>query len=757
MTSHWQLQPIFGSYLLVFALVAAMLLLLPIGPSFANLSIARRRWLTILRGLLVLLMLLAMLRPARVSTKRHVQTAQLLVLFDASLSMTVSDAEGGRARWQVQHEMLQRALPQLANMGENFQVELLAFADGLQPQPHTDGTFRLQAKPIGEATDIGGAIHDAIQRHPGKRLAAVVLISDGAQRAPSSNVPPQQAARQLDRRATPLYTIAIGQSRDQSQSRDVAIENLQDQYSVFVKNEFVLRVGVRIQGYVNQSVPVKLEVEDEAGNVESIGPYDLRATRDSQVVMVEFSYRPQKAGQYQLRVSAEVQPGETGNNNQLTAFLNVREGGLRVLLLTSALLHEEQKFLRRSLDESVDIELDFQPIDVLTQPQWPLDLQADVPLEEYDVFLIGDLDASAIRNDNWQRIADLVAEGRGLMMYGGAYSFGPGGYGDTPLAEVLPVAMNRFERQPIDPRVAIRSDVHIAGPLTMLPTSDHAITHIARDEGNLAAWKSLQPLWGANRLGRLQDRAVVLAETQDGDPLLVQGSYVLGRVLALATDSTHRWWRHGQQAAHKKFWRQAILWLARRDQQQVTDVWISLPQRRFLSGSRIVFQTGLNDEDGDPITDTDFAATLTLPSGEVTEAIDLSTDDDGMRGVITNAREPGIYRLRVRALDDSTEIGSQYVHFVVLRRNLELNDPAANPGLLDSLARMTERLGGKAIAPEQFPKLLETIKASPPSDEIETQSKWQLGDTAADAWSFFLLLVGLLGSEWYLRKRWGLV
>ncbi len=48
-------------------------------------------------------------------------------------------------------------------------------------------------------------------------------------------------------------------------------------------------------------------------------------------------------------------------------------------------------------------------------------------------------------------------------------------------------------------------------------------------------------------------------------------------------------------------------------------------------------------------------------------------------------------------------------------------------------------------------------ETSPPSDEIETQSKWQLGDTAWDAWSFYLLLVGLLGSEWYLRKRWGLV
>ena len=67
------------------------------------------------------------------------------------------------------------------------------------------------------------------------------------------------------------------------------------------------------------------------------------------------------------------------------------------------------------------------------------------------------------------------------------------------------------------------------------------------------------------------------------------------------------------------------------------------------------------------------------------------------------------------------------------------------------------RVGGKAIAAEQLPELLKQIKATPPQDEIETQSKWQMGDTSLDAWSFFLLLVGLLTAEWFLRKRWGMV
>ncbi len=50
-------------------------------------------------------------------------------------------------------------------------------------------------------------------------------------------------------------------------------------------------------------------------------------------------------------------------------------------------------------------------------------------------------------------------------MLGGFQSFGPGGYDDTPLANVLPVGMDRFERQ--QPDEPIRTDLHWPGPLKM--------------------------------------------------------------------------------------------------------------------------------------------------------------------------------------------------------------------------------------------------------------------------------------------------
>ncbi len=756
MSASWQLQPIFGSYLLVAALVAVMLLLLFISPTFGQLSKPRKRWLVILRSAIAILLAIGMLRPALVKTDRQTQQALVLVLFDASRSMDYRDGDGGKTRWDDQQSLLRAAIPHLEAMGDDFEVELVAFSSGIEPQPKANNKLSIFAKPIGGETDIGQAINEVLQRHLGKRLAGVILISDGAQRAIVAETPPQQAAKQLDRRATPLYTIAIGRSRDQSQSRDVAIENLQDEYSVFVKNEFALRVGIKIQGYVNKPIPVTLVVEDEQGNRENAGTRELVASQGSQVVMADFNYRAEKAGQYRLYVEAERQEGELIENNSATAFLKVRDGGLRVLLLSSSLL-QEPKFIRRSLDESQEIELDYQLINVLTRPNWPIDIESRVTLSDYDVFIVGDLDVSALAQKNWATIAELVEAGRGFMMYGGFHSFGPGGYASTPVGDMLPVELTRIEREP-DPTKATRTDRHLAGDIKVVPTTTSSITHLAPDDENIQAWAELKPMPGANKFDQLKDQAVVIAQTEDGQPLLLQSSYVGGRILASAFDSTYRWWQYGQQEAHKRYWRQAILWLARRDKQEANSVFIDLPQRRFMARSKVTFTTGLTDEVGDSILDADLNATLTLPDGQ-TVVVPLANTEAGFQGVVpaTQTDNAGVYRIQVQALDGQNIIASSYSDIVIVKEDFELSDPAANPGLLDLLAKITSRVGGKAIAPEQLLSLIDDIKANPPQNELELQSKWQLGDTWWDAWGAFGMLVALLSVEWFLRKKWGLV
>ena len=58
----------------------------------------------------------------------------------------------------------------------------------------------------------------------------------------------------------------------------------------------------------------------------------------------------------------------------------------------------------------------------------------------------------------------------------------------------------------------------------------------------------------------------MLAESDQKQPLLISQMSGDGRVLAFAGDSTWHWWMRGFDAAHKRFWRQIILWLAKKDE-----------------------------------------------------------------------------------------------------------------------------------------------------------------------------------------------
>ena len=86
-------------------------------------------------------------------------------------------------------------------------------------------------------------------------------------------------------------------------------------------------------------------------------------------------------------------------------------------------------------------------------------------------------------------------------------------------------------------------------------------------------------------------------------PLLVAGQSGDGRVLAFAGDSTWRWQMAGFGDAHRRFWRQCVLWLAKKDEQTEGRVWIRLAGRRVMRGTRVDFDVGAENAQGEPIDD----------------------------------------------------------------------------------------------------------------------------------------------------------
>lgn len=750
---RFSIAPIVGWWLVV-PLAVVLLALLVLGPARDRTSRGRRSVLVFLRLMVILLVVFGMLRPTLVWTKVTKQAATLLVLLDRSRSMLVTDMVGKKSRWEAATAALRDSLSAFDDLAKDLDVKFYEIDEQARDIDYTPGKLELGGEPDGLQTAIGSSLDQVIKAQAGKRLAGVILLSDGAQRAYAPHdLPPQVPARRMADLGYRLYTVPFGQGRGPGQTRDVALDELLVPGTVFVKNQLPVTAVVRVEGLENQAFPVQLLIETSPGKMEVVATKQVTAKQDGERITVEQQYVPVTPGEIKLTVNVPPQPGELlTSNNEVSTFVTVLKGGLNVLYLEGTLAGE-QKFLRWSLDSSPDIKLDTVLILHADKPETrPADLAEKFQPGKYDVYLIGDLDSIAFKPEELELLAKAVERGAGFMMLGGLHSFGAGGYGGTPLARVLPIEFNRLERQNFGEKV--REDLHLPGPLRIVPTakglSQYLMMLAAGD--NVAAWRQLPPLVGANRFSGLKPTANILAESQDKQPLLVASDYGNGRVLAFAGDSTWRWWMLGLEAEHKRFWRQVILWLARKDETSEGAVWIKLGQRRYSPGSRVDFTVGAETAQGQSMEDAQFDAHLVLPGGKRAD-VRLRRESEAkgqMAGTFLETQAVGDYTLVVEATRERQPIGTARARFLVFEQDLELNNPAADVGALESLAAMTS---GKTVAPEQLPGLLEQIKAGTKQLEVETQSK----DTLWDNWKFFLCFVCLLVLEWFLRKKWGLV
>ncbi len=609
-------------------------------------------------------------------------------------------------------------------------------------------------------TAIGSNMRDANQRESGKQLAGVFLLTDGAQNSQAPrDLPPQTVARELASLGTPLFTIVYGQGRAAGQTRDVAVTEAIGDREVYVKNLYTMSGSVRSDGFVKQDVPVRLEWETApgSGKMEIVGATKIHADQDGALLPVEFTYLPQFSGEFKVTLRAAEMPGElVKSNNELSTFVTVLKGGLNVLYIEGE-LRVEQRYLRRALDSSPNIHVDYLWIDQHNEKTWKQDLSRQFAKGKYDVIILGDVDSAVFRPEDLQALRDRVREGTGLLTLGGYHTYWLGDYQGTVLADVLPfvptkdILLHQGINEPVS---TTRTGQHIFSPLKMRPATPFGmqspLMQLDAPEKNAAAWDALPPLDGANILPALKPAAHLLAESPDGKPLLVSQEIDAGRVLSFAGDSTWRWYLKGHQTEHKRFWRQAIFWLARKAPDDA--VWVQLEQRRFMPGGRVEFTAGAKSPDGQPIGDAAFTAEIVRPDGSK-RAVALGRVAEKATGSFVDTSQAGDYTVVVTATQNGAPLGQAKARFLVYEQDLELTNAAARPDLLTSLAAMTQSAGGRSLAPEQLADLLRELQQKPRQFLVESEEK----HTPWDRWWFLALFIALLSVEWFLRKKWGLV
>jgi Putative glutamine amidotransferase len=737
------LKPIGGSYILVI-LVSIAVLTLTIWAYWPQLKTTSGAWKWIafaLRIAAVILCLLAALRPSLMIDEKKKQQSSVIFLIDDSGSMAIHDEVGLEQRHAVARKVLDAAMKSIEGKSKDVEVKAFGFDVDLHDYKPDD-----EKDPDGRETDLGSMLLKVVKDHgSGVRVASIVLLSDGAS---NGGIAPVTAAHQLRAQQIPVVTVCVGSTDAGKSSKDIAMKDLVAGPTVFVKNQPEIRGMMSVRGYAGQQIEVELYVD---GETKPVAAKLIKVPEGTEVVPITgLKYIPDTPGEKRLTLKVKPRPGELiATNNEISTYLDVLKGGLKVLYVQGPDFSWEPRFLTRSLDAAREIHADLKVVREPARGETGLMDNADFAAGQYDVYILGGLPADHLTRTQIGLLTRAVENGAGLIMLGGRSSFGSGGWAGTELARILPINItpNDGQIEPGDEGLKVVPDA--------LGLENFVLRLGPNPIETARIWNDLPPITGSNRFGPPKPASFILARA-GSDPLMIGMDNVgKGRVLAFGGE-TWPWARSFNdegRLAHAKFWRQAILWLARKENQGESQVKLKLDVRRVAIGQKLDMTAIARDAKNEPIADAQYETTVTKLDANgkhegKPEPVTLYPQGDAARGPYFANALVGEYEVNVKGTKAGKEIGADKARFMVYQDNRELENSAADPALLKQISEIT---GGAALRSEELAKHLKAL--APEASDYITQSEHRLWDN----WPFLLVFVSLLSMEWALRKAKGWV
>ena len=716
-------------------------ILLPVAALLIGLSVAAYRRTTRpisarTRGILLalrlgaaIMLLLCLLRPSLETVRHDMARRPLVFLLDRSGSMTgITDTPTGVSRRAAVENLLQENAEELEDLRRRYDLMEIDFARGLLgPQEATD--------PLATRRSAYGlALRQALEQTAGGRADAVVLFGDG-----SHNYGPPQpmdVAAELNAQGVTLYAVGVGQDTATAGLRDVKMMEVTVPDSVFLFSSFPVRVRVTCRGCQGMELPIQVKFADQP-----IRRKEVHISHPEEVVPFEFDVVPEQKGEFKLTVTAGPLPDELlETNNSASTFVKVVSEGVSVGFFD--VLRPESKFVTHSLIGTKNLQL--RRLLVL-RGQMLSEEKTD--MQRYEVVVLGDLAPSSIRASRLQQLKERVQEeGKGLVVLAGEEAWAANGFQNTDLKELLPVEIpDSLRRVPRSTEMKVVPE-HAAHP---------ALTLKEQRADTLEEWSRL-PRLGDVFVGAQPKRgAIVLAEDQEGNPLLVVHRSKAGRVAFLLTSTSFRWFftEKDTQDLHRRFWRQLLLWASGWTERHETEVRLELSRHRLPVGEDVKMRLIATRAREGPIRDADVSLEVIAPDGARHQpSLTFSRAEEAYLAEYTPAA-PGDYEVTARLEREGKEPVSDRNLFRASDDNPELEDPIANLKLLRRMAAATEKTGGDYYSYLRIGELFRKLKQQGEPLKLTTRRREDIWD----GWPFFAAFAACMVSEWVLRKWKGLM
>ncbi len=731
-----------------------------------------RYLLITLRFIAIVILLSCLLAPVILQKKDVTPPTHLSILVDTSRSMQLEDNYLGKTDSsrmnQVNRLLFDESSQFLQNVNSEHKVHLYHFDNSLHESTKSVANF----EPDGSLTDIAAAIKETVEAWRGQPNAGIILISDGAHNTSNLSIDNIAAMN------TPVYAIGVGSPLP---PKDIQIQKVDVLPIAYTGHETLIRITVGQTGYADESIRLSLRDTStnrlvdasmvtfpEDNNEQSITIDEQRLPKGSQQV-IELKLTPQTEGNFQYQVGLPTLEGElTDKNNEKTFTIKVVKAKLNVLYFEGR-PRWEYAFLKRTLERDPDIDPTFAiqskksvsdsvlsryngffPQDSDTTPtRFP---ETREELYQYDVLILGDISVEHLTIAQQQSIVDFVEQrGKAVIFLPSHNALGVDGFRKTEISKILPIQIpaNGCREQKGEYALNLTQN-GIFHPILQLTD---------KIERNNEIWQNLPALSHSFRRFQLRAGATTLINKDNGEPILIFHRVGLGKSLFFAAEGIWNWdfgvnsyKDEVYQTVYSRFWAQTLRWMAQ--QSDENQIYISTDASTYSQGETAKINIRTFSLTIDPQINTEIQLSVTTPSGTQfplkthTETSGTQLRNAGNYTTQLKVEEKGTYNIRAVGKAGNIPLGEDEIDLFVHPQLIELEAPQLNEPLLKELATKT---GGVY-------SIIDNAHSLP--DKINIEQDPIFVDTERDLWAHPIVLiaiVGLLGTEWFIRKRVGLI
>lgn len=698
--------------------------------------------LSSLRGVTLIGLVLLLGRPVSLTRdKVEGQPRGVALLMDRSESMSVEEGQETRYARALSFAR-DDLLPALKQAG--LPVQAMLFADDAVL---SDGPKMLNSKPDGRRSNLGGAIARALSSVSPQPLA-IVALTDGAANERAENA--RALSGLIDARA-PFIGVGFGSDTG---VQTISLRRVDAPQVAAPKTEF--------------AVSAQLEVV----NVTQMPEFDLVLYRDGKFVQKKtvgarqgsrfwsesFQVTEPQLGTHEYSIQAIIPPSREVKAISTQGYAAVRiaeEKELRVLYAQGALTWD-YKFVTLTLKDDPSIKLtgltrtSKQSVfrqNVETSGEllngFPSTLEELAPFRVIVLSNVKPIDLSPAQQELLARFCSEL--GGGVLMLGGAATFDASWQGSR-LEQLLPVVF-----------ASGQGVLGLDRPFRVRLTDEalqHPVFQIHEKETPQKSWSDLPPFSQYGRVDSAKRGAQVWAvHPQDQGPngpriLMAAQRYGAGITAVLCIQNFWRWRlaKDSDPERFDRFWRQLFRYLSESSRQDIaihvadqdlhpqSDIRVTLEQQastRTVTTPNQQFNLRVENAQRKLVHEQK----LELPPGRPVDA----------RFRVETA---GLYTARV----EDGKGQSLATRTIEIRDiNVELQSTARD---METLRQWAAVSGGVALKAEECRDAGEIVRAITEKVKEAQRRREVQKPFGMNGWTLTLLL-GCLGSEWILRKRWG--